>query len=201
VITPTVVTDNQGQQPKDLPEVPRELSAEELRFSTKIDCAFVSTQELIRAKEFVGQERALAALELGLGVPGSGYNIFVSGLTGADKLETLRSWVVQRTASSTIPGDWVYVHNFMHPDAPRAIYLEPGQGLRLNEMMHELVRTLKEELPKAFRQEAFDKEKSLLTEKYSSRAQELNAQIAALARDRGFVVQTSTRDICISCRW
>jgi predicted ATP-dependent protease len=193
MINPTVVTDNQGQPPKDLPAGPRELSAEELRFSTKMDCTFVSTQELSRGKEFVGQERALAALELGLGVPGTGYNIFVSGLTGAEKLETLRSWVVQRAADASTPGDWVYVHNFTHPDAPRAIYLEPGQGLRLKEMMHELVRTLKEELPKAFRQEAFDKEKSLLTEKYNNRAQELNAQISALARERGFVVQTSAR--------
>jgi len=84
MVNPTLVTDDQGQPPKDLPAGRRELSAEELRFSTKIDGTFVSTQELSRAKEFVGQERALAALELGLGVPGSGYNIFVSGLTGAD---------------------------------------------------------------------------------------------------------------------
>jgi len=59
--------------------------------------------------------------------------------------------------------------------------------------MHELVRTLKEELPKAFRQEAFDKEKSRLTEKYNSRAQELNAQFGALAREKGFVVQSGSR--------
>jgi AAA domain len=88
MVNPTLVTDDQGQPPKDLPAGRRELSAEELRFSTKIDCTFVSTQELSRAKEFVGQERALAALELGLGVPGAGYNIFVSGLTadgGADE--------------------------------------------------------------------------------------------------------------------
>ena len=69
---------------------PRELSAEELRFSTKIGHHFGSTRELAGAKDFVGQERALASLELGIGIAGSGYNIFVSGLTGADKLLTLR---------------------------------------------------------------------------------------------------------------
>jgi hypothetical protein len=35
----------------------RELSAEELRFSSKIDCKFASTRELAGAKEFVGQDR------------------------------------------------------------------------------------------------------------------------------------------------
>ena len=43
---------------------PRELSAEELRFSTKIGQHFASTRELAGAKNFVGQERALASLSM-----------------------------------------------------------------------------------------------------------------------------------------
>jgi len=108
----TAITNDSALQPQGSPPSPRELSAEELRFSVKIDCPFASTQELSGAKEFVGQERALAALDLGLGVFAGGYNIFVSGLTGAEKLETLRSWVARRAAKAPTPGDWVYVHNF-----------------------------------------------------------------------------------------
>jgi ATP-dependent Lon protease len=178
---------------KDSARPIRELNADELRFSSNLTGDFTSTRDLTRATEFVGQERALAALELGLGIGSNGYNIFVSGLTGAEKLETVRRWVAERAASSATPGDWVYVHNFKQPDAPRAIYLKPGEGKRLGEMMHDLIKTLREELPKAFRQEAFDKEKSSLTEKYNNRAQELNAQFAALARERGFQLQTSGR--------
>jgi predicted ATP-dependent protease len=181
------------QPAKELPDRPRELSAKDLRFTTEIAGKFISTRELSGAQEFIGQERALAALELGLGVGSSGYNIFVSDLTGADKLETLQRWIAERVSSSATPGDWVYVHNFKQPDAPRAIYLRAGEGKRLKEMMQELVKTLREELPKAFRQEAFDKEKSLLTEKYNNRAQELNTQFAALARERGFQVQVNHR--------
>jgi predicted ATP-dependent protease len=168
-----------------------ELSAEELRFSSKIDCKFASTRELAGAKEFVGQDRVLASLDLGLGVAGNGYNIFVSGLTGVEKLKTLRRWVAERATATATPGDWVYVHNFKHPDSPRAISLGPGQGNRLSEMMQDLVKNLREELPKAFRQEAFDKEKTLLTEKYNARAHELNEHFSALARERGFQVQVS----------
>ncbi len=193
MIEPTGTTIKQTQLPPETLPKPRELSAEEIRFTIQIDGEFASTREFAGAGEFVGQERALAALELGLGVSGSGYNIFVSGLTGTEKLETLRSWVAQRAAKAPTPGDWVYVHHFKHPDAPRALYLQPGEGTRLREMMQNLVKTLREELPKAFRQEAFDKEKALLTEKYNNRAQELNAQFAALARSKGFLVQTSSR--------
>ncbi|HEY7555671.1 MAG TPA: AAA family ATPase [Candidatus Binatia bacterium] len=184
---------NDSRQTSEPAAKQSELTAEQLRFHAKLDGKFSSTQELSGMQEFAGQERALAALELGIGIAGRGYNIFVSGLTGAEKLETLRRWVQQRAADAPTPGDWVYVHNFQHPDAPRAIYLEAGDGNRLSQMMQDLVKTLREELPKAFRQEAFDKEKSLLIEKYNNRAQELNEQFAALAKSRGFTVQAGPR--------
>ena len=191
-MTQTAPTLHRENEPWPCPAVPRELSAEELRFAAQIKGEFTSTRELARAKEFAGQERALAALELGLGVAAAGYNIFVSGLTGSEKLENLRRWVAESAKVSATPGDWVYVHNFKHPDAPRAIYLQPGQGNRLRQLMQDLVKTLREELPKAFRQEAFDKEKSSLAEKYNNRAQELNTQFAALARERGFQVHVGS---------
>ena len=193
MVDTTGVSPHDKDQPKASDASLRELSAEELRFSIKIDHKFSSTRELSGAKEFFGQERAVAALELGLGVSGSGYNIFVSGLAGADKLETLRDWLAQHAAKAPTPGDWVYVHNFKHPDAPRAIYLRPGQGTRLSQMMRDLVKTLREELPKAFRQEAFDQEKARLTEKYNARTQELNAQFTALAQKQGFQIQVGAR--------
>ena len=172
---------------------PKELSAEELRFSVSLDGGFKSTAELAQVEDFVGQERAVAPLELGLGVAGGGFNIFVSGLAGAEKLEGLRRWVAERASRSPTPGDWVYVHNFKYPDAPHALYLKAGKGVRLRDLMRDLVKALREELPKAFRQEAFDKEKTLLREKYNKRAQELNAQFDKAAREKGFLLQIGPR--------
>jgi ATP-dependent Lon protease len=168
---------------------PVELGAEDLRFAVKLDGGFTTTAELTPALDFAGQERALAALELGLGMRQSGFNIFVSGLAGAEKLQALQHWMAERAAAFPTPGDWVYVHNFQRTDAPSAIYLQPGKGQRLRQMMRDLVKRLREELPKAFRQEAFDREKALLREKYSRRAQELNTQFEKLAREKGFQIQ------------
>jgi ATP-dependent Lon protease len=171
------------------PQAPAELGADELKFAVKLDAGFATTEELKPMPNFAGQERALAALELGLGVVQGGFNIFVSGLTGADKLEVLQRWIADRAAAGPTPGDWAYVHNFHNPDAPRAIYLESGKGQHLRQSMHDLVKRLKEELPKAFRQEAFDREKTLLREKYARRAQELNVQFEKLAEEKGFGIQ------------
>ncbi len=169
---------------------PRELAAEQLSFHVSLDSSFATTSEFTLREDFAGQERAQAALELGLGVTGGGYNIFVSGLAGTEKLKALQQWIARRAAGAPTPGDWVYVHNFKHPEAPCAIYLPAGQGNRLKEMMHNLVKTLREELPKAFRQEAFDREKKQLREKYQQRAQELNQTFETVAREKGFIVQT-----------
>lgn len=168
---------------------PVELTAEQLRFHTALSGDFQTTAELTPGHDFIGQERARAALELGLGISSSGFNIFVSGLTGADKLEALRTWVAQQTAQMPTPGDWIYVHNFARPDEPRAIALAAGKGCRLKHLMNDLVKTLQEELPKAFRQEDFDKEKIQLKDKYITRAQALSAELETYAREKGFAIQ------------
>src|SRR5262245_54770043 len=170
---------------------PTELRAEDLRFQVSLSVDFRTTEELAPGQDFVGQERAQAALELGLGIAHGGFNIFVSGLTGADKLEALRGWVAQQAARVPTPGDWVYVHNFAQPDEPRAIALAAGRGCRLKHLMNELVKTLREALPKAFRQEAFDKEKAQLKDKYVTQARALSSELEARAREKGFAIQAS----------
>jgi len=177
---------------------PTELSAQELRFRVSFPNDFQTTADLQPpGHDFVGQDRAEAALELGLGIPSRGFHIFVSGLSGAQKLNVLHRWVAQQATQAETPGDWVYVHNFADPDVPRAISLQTGQGCQLKARMHQLVKALQEELPKAFREEAFDKEKDELKEKYMAQAQELSSGMEAKAKEKGFVLQTSQQGMIL----
>jgi len=41
-------------------------------------------------EDFIGQERAIRAIEFGLGVNKPGFNIFVTGLTGTGKTSIIR---------------------------------------------------------------------------------------------------------------
>ena len=163
----TPQSEQSAGQPTLQPAPPRtELSAQELRFRVSFPDDFQTTADLQPpGHDFVGQDRAEAALELGLGIPSRGFHIFVSGLSGAQKLDVLHRWVAQQATQAETLGDWVYVHNFADPDVPRAISLQTGQGCQLQARMHQLVKALQEELPKAFREEAFDKEKDELKEK------------------------------------
>ncbi len=133
----------------------------------------------------------MTALEIGLGIPHEGYNIYVAGLTGTGKTETIRRSLRKRLDKTTAPCDWVYVNNFDDPDEPWAIGLQAGKGKQLKKVMERLVGRLREALPKAFREQDFSTEKEQLGEKYQERVKEQTDRLNDLAKERGFRISTS----------
>lgn len=168
-----------------------ELSAEQTRQTVDLKAlAFTTTAELEPLSALAGQDRATQALQMGLGMAHQGYNIFVCGLEGSGAQTQIATLLRERSAAMPTPGDWVYVHNFQHPDQPQALSLEPGQGCRLQHHMTHLVTHLREMLPKSFRQEAFEKEQHELSEKYEREMRRIQESFTRMAQDKGFAVQT-----------
>lgn len=169
-----------------------ELSAGELRASSPL-----TADELTRAasgsdaQELLGQQRALDAVRMAIGINAPGYNVFVSRLRTRRERDAIIRLLRERAEAMPTPGDWVYVNNFHSPESPMAIYLPAGQGVELSDGMRDLVSFLIEQLPKAFRREDFDQERKALREKYNRRAQELIGHLEADARERGFAIQAA----------
>ena len=169
---------------------PRELSADAASFVVPpADLAFTTTAEVAVTPDWLGQERALAALELGLGVGHAGFNIYVSGLGGTHREQTLAALLADLTRQSPRPGDRVLVQDFQNHDRPRAFYLPTGQGKQLRHDMQELVDDLKQLLPETFRKETFEEEKEQLSERYGHEGEEIAKQLQQRAAEKGFVVQ------------
>ena len=169
---------------------PQELTAEQARRRADLSAiAFRTTADLEPLITMVGQERAVQALHLGLGVPQQGYNIFVSVLAGSGARAQVEGVLHEKAATLPTPGDWVYVQNFRSPDQPQALALEPGQGQRLRQDMDRLVAHIRETLPKAFRQEAFEREQRELGEKYEREIRQIQETFSKMARDKGFGIQ------------
>ena len=62
------------------------IGTEELRWRCNPDrFGFETTDEMECCHDIIGQDRALDAIRLGLEISSPGYNIYVSGLTGAVK--------------------------------------------------------------------------------------------------------------------
>jgi len=183
--------DDTASSPQLQPAQPvAELKASELRGLPPL-----GPDELKRAAEskldhdLLGQQRALDAIRLAIGIDAPGYNAFTCGLRSREEREQILRLLAEKAKTMPTPGDWVYVNNFRSPEAPVAIYLKPGQGRELREQMRELVNSLREQLPKAFRQEDFDQERTTLKEKYNQRIQELFSKLEERARELGFIIR------------
>ncbi|HUI28334.1 MAG TPA: AAA family ATPase, partial [Candidatus Kryptonia bacterium] len=168
----------------------RELTADEAAFTVPAaDLAFGTTADITITPDWIGQERALAALEMGLGVPYAGFNIYVSGLGGTQRERTLAALLADLTRTFPRPGDRVVVQNFQNRDRPRAFYLPAGQGRQLRRDLQELVDDLKRLLPETFRKETFEEEKEQLSERYGHEGETIARELQERAKDKGFLVQ------------
>ncbi len=172
--------------------LPVELKAADLRGASPLTPAeLLQLSRDGEGDQLLGQARALDAIRLGIGIDAPGYNVFVSGLRTRAERDSILGLLQERASAMPTPDDWVYVNNFRTPEAPLAIKLRAGQGGELQARMDELVNFVLEQLPKAFRQEDFDHERTALRDKYNSRAQELYGSFETRAKERGFAIQSA----------
>ncbi len=89
---------------------------------------FATTDELGPSDEIGGQDRAIAAIRLGIRIRARGYNVYVSGLPGTGRTTTVRQLLQREAASGPASDDLLYVHNFNDPRSPRLLRLPAGKG-------------------------------------------------------------------------
>jgi predicted ATP-dependent protease len=110
------------------------LSFDEASFSfdeaTIARCKQMGSSELV-----VGQPRALRSLEMGLSIPKSGYNIFVSGDSGSGRHKAVQHAIEALNESDLELKDIAYVHNYGQPDSPMILILNAGDGQRFSDAL------------------------------------------------------------------
>ncbi len=120
----------------------------------------------------IGQDRALAALRLGLALRTDGYNIFVAGEVGTGRSTCVRRELAALERGPASPDDLVYVRNFRNPEQPRLLSFPAGRGRAFAQAMKDLVEGLRKTLPELFESDFYRKER----EKRVSRAQEVQKE-------------------------
>jgi lon-related putative ATP-dependent protease len=168
---------------------PRELAPDELWNpceSALYD--FDTTASLPGDIVVIGQDRAVQAIDLGVGIASFGFNIFALGFAGTGRATTLRTFLDRVAADQPVPGDWIYVYNFADPNRPNAIVLPPGTAIQFRDDMQELVNDLLREIPRAFESEDYEKQKeSIIREMQEQRNQSL-VQLEHRVNERGFTL-------------
>lgn len=139
----------------------------------------------------MGQDRASRALDFGLGIDRPGFNVYVAGVPGTGRTSISLDYCKRRVKGRPVPNDWVYVHNFRHPDRPLALPLPPGRGKQLRKDMEEFLQDLLTDIPKAFEGEDYERERSKVVEASQGRQQALFRELEEKAKKEGFTIRTT----------
>ncbi len=158
---------------------------------------FESTRELPCLDGTIGQERALTAIEFGLGIRDSGFNIFILGEPGTGRSSTIRTLLERRAQNEPVPGDWCYVHDFDDGLRPRWLHLPQATGRALHREMEELISRLEEEIPKVFESKEYELQKTRISENFQEKQKELFQQLDQRAQEEGFTLQRTVSGLVL----
>ncbi|MEX0799883.1 MAG: AAA family ATPase [Dehalococcoidia bacterium] len=181
------------RKPEELLVPPENLRAEQDPSEFQFEC----TDELTPLAEFVGQERAVRALQFGLELEKPGYNIFVTGLTGTGKATAILEYIERAVAgrreagASKAPDDWCYVYNFERPDEPNALRLPAAAGKRLRDGLDELLQAVRDGLRRAFSSEEYEGQRREILEGGQREAQVVMDEAQKQATKAGFLLRFS----------
>ena len=170
----------------------RELRPEQLR--RRVDPSrlrFASTAEVEPLVGTIGQPRALDALEYGLAVETTGFNVFVSGLAGSGRLTTVLDYLRGLAPGRPDPSDWVYVHDFANADRPNAIGLPAGRGVEFARAMDEFVDAARREIPRAFESDEYDRRQREIIAEIAGRREHEEGELTRFAAERGITLRTT----------
>lgn len=149
---------------------------------------FRNTSELESLNDIVGQKRALKALELGVKLGSSGYNIYVSGMAGTGKMSTVRRLLDQIRPHCPKLRDFVYVYNFQVPNEPILITLPQKMGRVFAGKMERILQVVRDGIPKTLQGEGILDQKEGLAKLFLDQQKELFTNLEKELKEAGFVL-------------
>src|SRR5215470_7162923 len=165
---------------------PMELTPAKLRWKCELSrIPFETTAQADLREGFIGQERALRALKMGVELSAPGYNVFVCGLAGTSRGGTIARMIKELHPTTKESLDRCYVNNFKLPDRPRLLTLPRGQADPFKKDMQAGIDFLRRRIPQVFEGEPFQRQKGRIVERFTVREKELMDDFTRrIARDQ-----------------
>jgi len=172
--------------------MPATLSPEKLRRSyDKSNLKLKTTAELTPATNIIGQPRGVQAIDFGINMKNVGYNIYVLGESGTGRTTAIKQFVENKAGAAPVPPDWLYANNFLEPHKPIAIQLPAGEGCRLRDSLQQLIKQLKDEIARAFDNQAFRDASLEVSHVLESKREEIFINLQEKAQSMGATLISS----------
>src|ERR1700686_2607580 len=151
-----------------------ELAPTKLRWRCELPrIPFETTAQAELREGFIGQERAIRALKMGVELSAPGYNVFVCGLAGTSRGGTIASMIEKLHPRTKKSLDRCYVNNFKIADRPRLLSLARGQANAFKKDMQAGIDFLRRRIPQVFEGEPFQRQKGRIVERFTAREKDL----------------------------
>ena len=152
---------------------------------------FNNTSEIEPLKDFLGQDRAMTAMEFGLKIDNPSYNIYVAGEPGTGKTTYTMKVLETYANNKENHKDWCYVYNFDNPREPIVISLQRREGKVFKDDIEKMIDKLFEEIKEAFDSEEYEINKNTLLEEYEIQKEDLVKKIKVYGEEKGFKLKSS----------
>jgi lon-related putative ATP-dependent protease len=163
--------------------------------------SFKTTKELAPLDSVIGQKRAVEAIDFGLNMKSSGYNIFVTGYEGTGKSTIVRDILTRHAQASETPPDLCLVHNFDDEYCPVALEMKPGTAAAFARRMARFIENIELKIPRSFESEEFQTQKKETEREYTDKQNLLFAEVEGFAKPLNVgILQTETQYQAVSVR-
>jgi ATP-dependent Lon protease len=137
----------------------------------------------------IGQDRALAAVEMGLEIKSGGYNIFVTGKSGTGRTTAVKL-LLEGAQDREEPNlqDICFVNNFRMAESPRVLYFPAGEGRKFKKSIGYLIDSLVTIIPKIFSGENYRDRRLRIINEFETRQKELFKEFEQKLKEKGFAL-------------
>lgn len=176
----------------------QELKTEQLRCECSPQIIGVESSADTQALDtLVGQDRAVRALQFGLGIQQKGFNIYVAGMPGSGRTTSTKRFLEEVASRQPAPPDWCYVNNFQDSNTPRALRFPTGRASEFEHDMSSLVNEAVQQVRSAFESEEYANHKEENLKTIQTRKQEILDGINEEANRQGFLLQGTPMGVMI----
>lgn len=156
---------------------------------------FETTADIEELTRYIGQDRALEAVEFGISMPHQGFNLFVIGPEGSGRHSVVQSFINRRAKDEPTPDDWCYVFNFEQPHIPLALEFPSQQGPVFKQEMHELIDALKTTIPTVFESDDYRSRRRALNDKWKQKVDKIYQDLIAKGKSQSIAVVKNEQGI------
>lgn len=150
--------------------------------------SFETTTEVKELNHFIGQDRALEAVDFGIGMEQQGFNLFVAGPEGSGRHTVVQSFIHHKAGQEPTPSDWCYVHNFRQQHKPVVLEFPSSQGMVFKDEMYDLIDTLKTTIPTIFEGDDYRNRHRTITDSLAQKIEALYHEVEEKAAAESIAV-------------